>query len=233
MISAVTETSEASIDEIKFQSQLFEVTKFSKEWKFWPKTHFLVFTLFVRNFSNKHHYILLKISRIFCFWYFCPKWILPKLFVVKVDLSIKVVALIKITTVIVECISIRKRNNLAGVTHTPVLLNLTRSFRIRVYTEGNWIANRAAVARASRFVFHCISRSIHWSTNSSKYCFFKYSQKQKNILRNLFLKCTSTSENQKKSLQIFVASFLRGFLLQVFSSRYPIATNIFLIFVLN
>ena len=78
----------------------FQVTKFSKEWKIWPKTHCLVFDLFVGKFSNKHHYNL-KIRRIFFFWYFCPKWLLPKLLVLKVDLCIKVVALIKITTVIV------------------------------------------------------------------------------------------------------------------------------------
>ena len=47
------------------------VTTFSKEWKIWPKTRFLVLALFVGNFSNKHHYNLVKILRIFCFWYFC------------------------------------------------------------------------------------------------------------------------------------------------------------------
>ena len=57
------------------------------------KLHFLVFALLVGNFSNKHHYNLLKILRIFCFWYFYPKWLFPKLFVLKVDLCIKVVAL--------------------------------------------------------------------------------------------------------------------------------------------
>ena len=62
--------------------------------------YFLVFALFVGNFSNKHHYNLLKILRIFCLWYFCPKWLIPELFVLKVDLCIKVVALIKITTVL-------------------------------------------------------------------------------------------------------------------------------------
>ena len=67
MISAITETSEASNDEVKFRFSFFQVTKFSKEWKIWPKTHFLVFALFVGNFSNKHHYNLLKILRIFCF----------------------------------------------------------------------------------------------------------------------------------------------------------------------
>ena len=61
------------------------------------KNAFLVFALFVGNFSNKHHYNLLKIVRKF-FWYFCPKWLFRKLFVLKVDLCIKV-ALIKITTV--------------------------------------------------------------------------------------------------------------------------------------
>ena len=78
---------------------IFKVTKFSKEWKVWPKTHFPVFALFVGNFSNKHHYNLLKILWIFCFWYFCPKWLVAKWFVFKVDWCIKVVALIKITTV--------------------------------------------------------------------------------------------------------------------------------------
>ena len=97
MISAVAETSGASIDEVKFH--VFKVTKFWKEWKVWPTTPFLVFVLFVGNFSNKHHYNL-KILRIFCFWYFCPKWLFPKLLVLKVDLCIKVVALIKITTVV-------------------------------------------------------------------------------------------------------------------------------------
>ena len=78
----------------------FKVTIFSKEWKVWPKTRFLVFALFVENFSNKHHYNLLNILRIFCFWYFCLKWLFLKLFVLKIDLCIKVVALIKITTVV-------------------------------------------------------------------------------------------------------------------------------------
>ena len=57
------------------------------------------FTLVAGNFSNKHHYNLLKILRIFCFRYFCPKWLFPKLLALKVDLCIKVVALIKIMTV--------------------------------------------------------------------------------------------------------------------------------------
>ena len=65
MIPAIVETSEASIDEIKFHNKFFNVTEFSKEWKIWPKTHFLVFALFVGNFSNKHHYNLLKILRIY------------------------------------------------------------------------------------------------------------------------------------------------------------------------
>ena len=81
MIPAVVETSEASIDEIKLHNNFFNVTKFSKEWKIWPKTHFLVFALFVGNFSNKDHCNLLKNLRIFCFWYFCPKWLFPELFV--------------------------------------------------------------------------------------------------------------------------------------------------------
>ena len=99
MIPAVAETSEASIYEMKFLNNFFNVTKFSKEWKICPKMHFLVFALLVGNFSNKHHYNLPKNLRIFCFWYFCPKWLFPELFVLKVDLCIKVVALIKITTV--------------------------------------------------------------------------------------------------------------------------------------
>ena len=102
MISAVAETSGASIDEVKFHYYFFKVTKFSKEWKICPKTHFIVFALVVGNISNKHHYNLLKILRIFSFWYFCPKWLFPKLFVFKFDLCIKVVALIKITTMC-EC----------------------------------------------------------------------------------------------------------------------------------
>ena len=99
MISAVAETSGAYIDEVKFQYWFFKVTKFLQEWKIWPKKYFLVFALFVGNFSNKHHYKLLKILRVFYFWYFCPKWLFPKLFVLKVYLCIKVVALIKITSV--------------------------------------------------------------------------------------------------------------------------------------
>ena len=31
------------------------------------------------------NYNLLKVLRIFCFWYFCPKWLFPKLFELKVD----------------------------------------------------------------------------------------------------------------------------------------------------
>ena len=65
-----------------------------------PKTHFLVFAPFVGIFSNKHHYNLLKVLKIFWFWYFCPKWLFLKLFLLKVDLCIKVVALIQITTVL-------------------------------------------------------------------------------------------------------------------------------------
>ena len=98
MISAVAETSGASIDGGKYHNYFFKVMKLSKKWKLWPKTHFLVFDLFVRNL-NKDHNNLLKILRKFCFWYFRPKLLFPKLFGLKVDLSIKVVALIKITTV--------------------------------------------------------------------------------------------------------------------------------------
>ena len=47
--------------------------------------NFLVFALFVGNFSSKHQYILLKFLRIFCFSHFCPKWLFPKLFVLKFD----------------------------------------------------------------------------------------------------------------------------------------------------
>ena len=65
------------------------------------KSLFLVFALFVENVSNKHHYNLLKIPRIFCFWYFCPEWLFPKIFVFKFDLCIKVVALFN-TTLYIE-----------------------------------------------------------------------------------------------------------------------------------
>ena len=99
MISAVRETSKASIDEVKFHLEFFKVLKFSKEWKIWLKTHFLVLALFVGNFSNKHHYNFLKILRTFCFRYFCPKWLFSKLIVLKVDLCNIFVALIKIKTV--------------------------------------------------------------------------------------------------------------------------------------
>ena len=99
MISAIAETSESSIEEIKFHFSFFQVMKFLKKEKIWPKMHFLVFAPFVGNFSNKHHYNLLKILRIYCFWYFCPKRLFSKLFVLKVDLCIKVVALFKITIV--------------------------------------------------------------------------------------------------------------------------------------
>ena len=78
---------------------LIKVTKFSKKWKIWPKTFFLVFALPVGKFSNKHHYNLLKIPRIFCIWFFCPKWLFSKLSVLNFKLCIKVVALIKIMTV--------------------------------------------------------------------------------------------------------------------------------------
>ena len=96
MISALAEISEASIEEIKFHVKLFKVTKILKQWKIWPKMHFFDFVLFVGNFSNKHENILLNILRIFGFRYLCPKSLLPKLFVLKVDLCIKVVELIKI-----------------------------------------------------------------------------------------------------------------------------------------
>ena len=62
MKSAIAET---SIDEVKFHYQFFKVTKFSEEGKHWPKTHFLVFALFVGNLLNEHHYHLLKILRKF------------------------------------------------------------------------------------------------------------------------------------------------------------------------
>ena len=80
MIPAVAETSEAPIDEIKFHINFFNVTKFSKEWKIWPKTHFLFFALFVGNFSNKQNYNLLKILRIFCFMVLLSKMIFPGVF---------------------------------------------------------------------------------------------------------------------------------------------------------
>ena len=74
MISVVAETPGASIDEVKFQLLIFlKLTKLSKEWKIWRKTHFLVFALYVGIFSKKHHYNLLKILRVFYFWCFCPK----------------------------------------------------------------------------------------------------------------------------------------------------------------
>ena len=80
-----------------------------KKWKIWPKTHFLVFALFVGNLSNKHHYNLLQILRIHCFWYFCPKWLFPKLFLFKFEFCIKVVALIKITIVFEMCHNIPQK----------------------------------------------------------------------------------------------------------------------------
>ena len=55
MISAVTETSEASIDKVEFLNNFFKCTNFSKKWKIWQRTYFLVFKAFVGNFSNKHH----------------------------------------------------------------------------------------------------------------------------------------------------------------------------------
>ena len=47
MKSAVTEISEASIDEVKFHIQLFKVTEISKEWKFRQKRifYFLLYSL--------------------------------------------------------------------------------------------------------------------------------------------------------------------------------------------
>ena len=77
-----------------------KVTKFSKKWKIWPKTHLLVLALSGGNFSNKHHYNVLKFLRIFCWWNFCPNWLFSKLFVLKVDLCIKAFALIKVMTVV-------------------------------------------------------------------------------------------------------------------------------------
>ena len=53
-----------------------------KNEKIGKKMHFLVSAVFVRNFSDKHHYVLLKFLRTFCF---CPKLLFPKLFVLKVD----------------------------------------------------------------------------------------------------------------------------------------------------
>ena len=99
MIWAAVEASGASIDEKNSIITFYRVTKFSKEWTIWAKTHFLVFVLFVGNFSNKYDYILPKNLRKFCFCYFCPNWFVPKLFVLKVDLCNKIVALVKITTV--------------------------------------------------------------------------------------------------------------------------------------
>ena len=53
MISAVAEISGASFDELNFHNNFFNVTIFSKEWKIWPKTHFLVFALFVKKFFKQ------------------------------------------------------------------------------------------------------------------------------------------------------------------------------------
>ena len=77
MISAVTETSGASIDEVKYHIYFFKVTKLSKKRILWPKTHFLVSALIVGNFSNKHHYNLLKTLRIF-FLVLLSKMIIPE-----------------------------------------------------------------------------------------------------------------------------------------------------------
>ena len=52
-------------------------------------TYFLVFTAFVASFSNKHHYDRPKILRMFCFYYFCPKLLFPKLFVPKVEVFLR------------------------------------------------------------------------------------------------------------------------------------------------
>ena len=119
MIPAVVETSEASIDEIKFHNNFFNVAKFSKEWKIWPKTHFLVFALLVEIFQIKNHYNLLQSLRTLCFWYFCPKWLFPELFVLKVDLCIKVVALIKIIFV---GIFMACKGSILGFMQSPNLL---------------------------------------------------------------------------------------------------------------
>ena len=78
MISAVAETSGAYIYEVKFHFSFFIVTKFSKEWKIWPKTRFLVFVLFVGNISNKHHYNLLKILKNILFLILLSKMIIPE-----------------------------------------------------------------------------------------------------------------------------------------------------------
>ena len=70
MILAVTEKSEASIDEVKFHKKYFKVLKRLDNL---VKTHFLFFAPLVGDFSNKHHYSLLKILKILCFSCFCPK----------------------------------------------------------------------------------------------------------------------------------------------------------------
>ena len=166
MIPAVAETSEASIDEVKFHYYFFKVTKFSKEWKVWPKTHFLAFVLFVGNFSNKH-YNLLKILRIFCFWYFCPKWLFPELFVLKVDLCTKVVALIKITTVYTKVLKcyfefIRRLQQ-----KSRVLICLLRGevFPLCLSCAGGF-ADRTSGLRQTPCVFECLNDfppSMHFS----------------------------------------------------------------------
>ena len=67
MISAVKEISGSSIDEIKIHNYFFRVMKVSKKLENLAKNAFLQFLLHGKkfgDFSNEHHYTLLKFLRI-------------------------------------------------------------------------------------------------------------------------------------------------------------------------
>ena len=64
----------------------FKVKKWSKNGSLVKKKHILlVFAALPGNFSNYHHYNILKFLNLFWFCYFFPVWIFPKFFVPKVD----------------------------------------------------------------------------------------------------------------------------------------------------
>ena len=66
MISAVTETTVASIDEIKFHNYFFQKnTKFSK--KIWPMTHFIVLLHFLETFQTNTKIIFKNFQENFAF----------------------------------------------------------------------------------------------------------------------------------------------------------------------
>ena len=93
------------------------------------KTHFQIFAQFVRNDSNKHHYIPQK----FCFCYFCPKRLFAKLFVVEVDVLLASSRIILNHDGIGEKIKkYAKLNNIGTITKRNTLIILHKNTLIEI-----------------------------------------------------------------------------------------------------